>query len=121
MLKNDEIFWKPREEANAAHLSWSGSRGDSSALWVQTQRRWRYILRLLREAGIPTPSGDVVEFGSGMGHLDDLLDESCSRIVMLDHTDAFISERRRPLTTRCRHVLWSRESLGHAPERARHL
>jgi|SRR5947209_7084328 len=111
MLGNDEIFWTPTDEMNAAQLSWSTSGGDVSALRVQTHRRWRYCLQLLAQADVPAPSGKVVEFGAGMGFLDDLLDDRCSTIVMLDHTDAFIEQRPRPLSSRCRHVLWSQESL----------
>ena len=46
-----------------------------------------------------------------MGHLDDLLGDTCTSLLMLDHTDGYINQRRRPLTSRCRHVIWSAESL----------
>jgi 2-polyprenyl-3-methyl-5-hydroxy-6-metoxy-1,4-benzoquinol methylase len=111
MLKNDEIFWKPDEGRNAALLSWGGSEGDFPVLWAHSQRRWSYILQCLAQTGIPAPSGRVVEFGSGMGLLDDLLDDTTSSIVMLDHTDAYIEQRSRPLPPRCRHVLWSPQGL----------
>ena len=111
MLKNDEVFWSPDEERNAPLLSWGGSEGDFAVLWVHTQRRWSYILENVARAGAPAPSGRIVEFGSGMGLLDDLLDDTTSSIVMLDHTDAYIKQRPRPLTPRCRHVLWSRRGL----------
>jgi 2-polyprenyl-3-methyl-5-hydroxy-6-metoxy-1,4-benzoquinol methylase len=110
MLRNDEFFWNPDGAENAAWKSWSSSGGDFAALWEQTRTRWRYITRLLGEAGVPTPSGKILEFGAGVGHLDDLLDQTCTGIVMLDHTDAYINARSRPLSARCRHVLWSEEA-----------
>jgi SAM-dependent methyltransferase len=47
-----------------------------------------------------------------MGILDDLLNDSCSCLVMVDHCDAYIRERAHPLSSRCRHVLWSKEGLA---------
>src|ERR1041385_488531 len=47
-----------------------------------------------------------------MGLLGDLLDDTCSCLVMLDHCDAYIRERARPPSARCRHVLWSPEGLA---------
>src|SRR5436305_3233978 len=87
MLKNDETFWTPTDETDAARLSWSSSGGDVTALRVQTHHRWRHCLEMLARADLPVPSGKVVEFGAGMGFLDDLLDDTCSNILMLDHTD----------------------------------
>ena len=111
MLKNDEIFWEPNEQRNAALLSWGGSEGDFAVLWAHTQRRWAWILECLARTGVPAPSGRVVEFGSGMGLLDDLLDHTTSSIVMLDHTEAYLEQRPRPLSPRCRPVRWSSEAL----------
>ena len=111
MLRNDEIFWTPDEQRNAALLSWGGSEGNYLVLWAHTQRRWGRILECLDRTGVPAPSGRVVEFGSGMGLLDDLLDHTTSSIVMLDHTEAYLEQRPRPLSPRCRHVRWSSEAL----------
>lgn len=111
MLKNDEIFWEPSETRGAPLLSWGGSEGDFEALWAHTQRRRTWILECVAQTGVPAPSGRVVEFGSGMGLLDDLLDETTSSIVMLDHTDAYLEQRPRPLSPRCRPVRWSPEAL----------
>jgi 2-polyprenyl-3-methyl-5-hydroxy-6-metoxy-1,4-benzoquinol methylase len=111
MLKNDEIYWEPDEQRNAALLSWGGSEGDFAVLWAHTQQRWGWILQALARTGVPAPSGRVVEFGSGMGLLDDLLDHTTSSIVMLDHTEAYLEQRPRPLSPRCRHVRWSSEAL----------
>jgi 2-polyprenyl-3-methyl-5-hydroxy-6-metoxy-1,4-benzoquinol methylase len=112
MLKNDEIFWVPTEASNAAYISWGGSEGDFAKLWEHHATRWKAIQHKLARVGVPAPSGRIIEFGSGMGLLDDLLDDSCSCLVMVDHCDAFIRERARPLSTRCRHVLWSAEGLA---------
>jgi SAM-dependent methyltransferase len=91
MLKNDEFFWVPSKTSNAACRSRGGSEGDFAKLWENSATRWQAI---------------------GMGLLDDLLDESCSYLVMVDQCDAYIRERARPLSTRCRHVLWSPEGLA---------
>ena len=111
MLKNDEIFWEPNDQRNAALLSWGGSEGDFAVLWAHTQRRWAWILECLARTGVPAPSGRVVEFGSGMGLLDDLLDHTTSSIVMVDHTDAYLEQRPQPLSPRCKPVRWSSEAL----------
>jgi hypothetical protein len=111
MLKNDEIFWEPDEQRNAALLSWGGSDGDFEVLWAHTQKRWEWILHCLARTGVPAPSGRVVEFGSGMGLLDDLLDHTTSNIVMLDHTEEYLEQRPRPLSPRCQPVRWSSEAL----------
>lgn len=112
MLKNDAVFWLPSKTENAAYLSWGNSHGDFSRLWEHSQRRWDSILKNLTRIGAPFPSGRIIEFGSGMGLLDDLLDDGSSCIVMLDHTDAYLRERPHPLKPRCRHVLWSPEGLN---------
>jgi 2-polyprenyl-3-methyl-5-hydroxy-6-metoxy-1,4-benzoquinol methylase len=112
MLKNDEIFWLPNKTANAAYLSWSSSEGNFSKLWKYSQKRWMAVLANLARVRSPFPSGRIIEFGSGMGLLDDLLDDSTSRIVMLDHTDAYLRERPHPLKPRCRHIPWSQEGLN---------
>ena len=112
MLKNDEIFWMPTKTDNAAYRSWGGSEGDFGKLWEHSVARWQAVGHKLSRVGVPTPSGKVIEFGSGMGLLDDLLDDSCSCLVMLDHSDAYIRERASPLSSRCRHVLWSPEELA---------
>jgi 2-polyprenyl-3-methyl-5-hydroxy-6-metoxy-1,4-benzoquinol methylase len=110
MLKNDEFFWVPTD--NAVCRSWGGSEGDFAKLWEHSATRWTWIRQQLARVGVPVPSGRIVEFGSGMGLLDDLLDDSCSCLVMVDHCDAYIRERARPLSDRCRHVLWSKEGLA---------
>ena len=53
MLKNDESFWKPSAEQNGASLSWSSSEGDFTALWMQTQRRWQWITKVLAGRTFP--------------------------------------------------------------------
>ena len=111
MLKNDEIFWEPNGQRNAPLLAWGGSDGDFETLWTHTQERWEWMLHFLADAGVPAPSGRVVEFGCGMGLLDDLLDHTTSSIVMLDHTKAYIEQRARPLSPRCRHVRWDSDAL----------
>ena len=111
MLRNDEAFWEPNERRNAALLSWGASEGDFDVLWAHTRRRWKLILYSLAQAGAPAPSGRVVEFGSGMGLLDDLLDDTTSSIVMLDNTEAYLEQRPQPLSPRCRPVRWSSEAL----------
>lgn len=120
LLKNDEVFWQPTASENAPYLSWGSSGGDFAALWDHTRRRWNWIVNALAEAGMSAPRGRVIEFGSGMGLLDDLIDDPESRFTMLDHTSDFIAESPRPLSPRCHHVLWSSESLEMlhaAPER----
>jgi 2-polyprenyl-3-methyl-5-hydroxy-6-metoxy-1,4-benzoquinol methylase len=111
VLRNDEIFWKPNETKNAARLSWGSSDGSFEVLWDHTQTRWSKILGSLDKAGVPAPSGKIVEFGSGMGLLDDLLGDVDAAITMLDHTDAYIAQRPHPLSARCRHILWSRRNV----------
>jgi 2-polyprenyl-3-methyl-5-hydroxy-6-metoxy-1,4-benzoquinol methylase len=112
MLKNDEFFWVPTKTSNAACRSWGGSEGDFAKLWENSATRWNAIRHKISQLGVPAPSGRIIEFGSGMGLLDDLLDDSCSCLVMLDHCDTYIRERARPLSARCRHVLWSPEGLA---------
>jgi 2-polyprenyl-3-methyl-5-hydroxy-6-metoxy-1,4-benzoquinol methylase len=112
MLKNDEAFWVPTKTSNAASRSWGGSQGDFAKLWGHSAARWMAIRHKLSQVGVPAPSGRIVEFGSGIGLLDDLLDDSCSCLVMVDHCDAYIRQWGRPLSARCRHVLWSREGLA---------
>lgn len=111
MLKNDETFWLPSDGRDAARLSWGTSGGDAAVLRDHSRERWEGILAKLRRAGIPEPNGKVLEFGSGMGHLDELLGEGCSSLLMLDHTDAYIGARSQPLTSRCRHLLWEAKTL----------
>jgi 2-polyprenyl-3-methyl-5-hydroxy-6-metoxy-1,4-benzoquinol methylase len=112
MLKNDERFWTPTQTRNAARKSWGGSEGDFAKLWEHSETRWRVISQQLTRHGIPQPGGKILEFGSGMGLLDDLLDDKTASIVMLDHTDAYLKQRAKPLSARCRHILWSSESLA---------
>ena len=112
MLKNDEIFWVPTPASNAVHKSWSGSDGDFAKLWAQSLIRWKAILLRLSRVGVPFPAGRIIEFGSGMGLLDDLLDDTTSSVVMLDHTDAYLTARSNPLSPRCRRLPWSREGLA---------
>src|SRR5262249_24414676 len=100
MLKNDEIFWVPTTTMNAACRSWGGSEGDFAKLWEHSETRWKGIRHKLAWIGVPAPSGRIIEFGSGMGLLDDLLDDSCSCLVMVDHCDTYIRERVRPLSIR---------------------
>jgi SAM-dependent methyltransferase len=110
LLKNDEACWQPRDAQEAASLSWGSSNGNFAVLWNHSRGRWRRILKALKGAGIAPPRGRIVEFGSGMGLLDDLL-EDAEAITMLDHTDGYLAHRPHPLSARCRHVLWSRESV----------
>jgi 2-polyprenyl-3-methyl-5-hydroxy-6-metoxy-1,4-benzoquinol methylase len=111
MLKNDEIFWYPNESSNAVRLSWGGSAGDFEKLWDHSTKKWKHIVRTLRDAKLPSPRGKIVEFGPGMGLLDDLLDQTTSEILMLDHTSAYIQQRAAPLSARCRHVLFTEDNL----------
>lgn len=112
MLKNDEVFWKPEGEVTAVTLSWGGSGGQFDRLWELSKRRWEHTLKVLRQdAELPLPSGKIVEFGSGMGLLDDLIDDDLSELLMLDVTKGYIEERTHPLTSRCRHVLFKPETL----------
>jgi 2-polyprenyl-3-methyl-5-hydroxy-6-metoxy-1,4-benzoquinol methylase len=111
VLKNDEVFWQPNDTHNAPRLSWGSSGGDFETLWRHTQERCRYILETLTEANLPHPRGKIVEFGSGMGLLDDVIDDPSSTITMLDHTPDYISQRPHPLSARCRHVVWSKNNL----------
>jgi SAM-dependent methyltransferase len=111
MLKNDEIFWRPTESENAPYLSWGSSGGDFGVLWDHTRKRWDSILRTLDRAGIPAPRGRIVEFGSGMGLLDELIEDADTRITMLDNNSDYIAARPRPLSARCRHVLWTKANL----------
>ena len=112
MLKNDEIFWHPSQKGNASCLSWGGSDGDFTNLWDHSLKRWQSIVHTLRDANVPSPRGKIVEFGSGMGLLDELLDDPSTEIVMLDHTTAYIEQRATPLSSRCRHVLFTRDNLA---------
>jgi len=112
MLKNDERFWIPTETSNAAEKSWGSSGGDFSKLRENSATRWEVISRELTRLGIPLPGGRIVEFGSGMGLLDDLLEDKSASIVMLDHSNAYLQQRPKPLSARCRHVLWSAESMA---------
>jgi len=86
MLKNDEVFWMPTEMDNAAYRSWGGSEGDFAKLWEHSVARWQWIRHQLSRIGVSAPRGKVIEFGSGMGLLDDLSTtavhaSSCSIIV----------------------------------------
>lgn len=110
MLKNDEVHWNPRDAQEAATRSWGSSKGSFAVLWQHSQDRWRRILKTLDRADLPRPRGKIIEFGSGMGLLDDLLADG-EAVTMLDHTDAYLAHRPHPLSARCRHVLWSRESV----------
>ena len=112
MLKNDEFFWVPSETNNAVCRSWGGSEGDFEKLWENSARRWKHIGEQLGRIGMPAPSGRIVEFGSGMGLLDDLLDERCSCLLMVDQSDAYIRARAHPPSSRCQHVLWGPEALA---------
>ena len=111
MLRNDEVFWHPSQSSNAARLSWGGSEGDFANLWDHSTKKWKSIVRTLRDANLPSPRGKIVEFGPGMGLLDDLLDQTTTEILMLDHTAAYIQQRATPLSARCRHVLFARDNL----------
>lgn len=110
MLKNDESFWTPEDSSTAAAMSWGGSEGRYDALLQHHRALWRHISYRLDKVDMGPPSGRILEFGAGMGFLDDLVDEGSS-IVMLDHTDGFISGRPRPLSKRCRHLEWSATTL----------
>jgi SAM-dependent methyltransferase len=111
MLKNDEIFWQPTADANAPYLSWGNSRGDFALLFEHSRTRWQKIVEGLDRAGIPRPSGNIVEFGAGMGLLDDLIEDPEARLTLLDHTSDYIAQRDRPLSQRARHVLWTERNL----------
>jgi 2-polyprenyl-3-methyl-5-hydroxy-6-metoxy-1,4-benzoquinol methylase len=111
MLKNDQVFWQPDDDNNAPYLSWGSSGGAFDTLWNHAQVRWKTTLEVLTEKDLPHPRGKIVEFGSGMGLLDDLLGDLGSTITMLDHTSDYISQRPKPLSPRCRHVLWSAKNL----------
>ena len=111
MLKNDEIFWHPSQKVNASCLAWGGSGGDFEKLWNHSKKTWKFIVRNLRDANLPAPKGKIVEFGSGMGLLDDLLDQTATEILMLDHTTAYIQQRATPLSARSRHVLFTQDNL----------
>jgi 2-polyprenyl-3-methyl-5-hydroxy-6-metoxy-1,4-benzoquinol methylase len=112
MLKNDEIFWHPSESENAARLSWGSSEGDFEKLWDHSTKKWKSIVRTLRDGNLPPPRGKIVEFGPGMGLLDDLLDQTTTEILMLDHTSAYIQQRATPLSARCRHILFTQDNLA---------
>jgi 2-polyprenyl-3-methyl-5-hydroxy-6-metoxy-1,4-benzoquinol methylase len=111
VLKNDEYFWNPSGYKEAVGRSWGGSKGDFNQLWRHTLSRWQQTENILSRAGLPLPKGKVLEFGSGMGLLDDVLDDSVSEILMLDNTKNYILERPTPLSTRCRHSLFTPDSL----------
>jgi 2-polyprenyl-3-methyl-5-hydroxy-6-metoxy-1,4-benzoquinol methylase len=111
VLKNDEAFWNPDGAEGAARLSWGDSGGDVEALRAHAGERWAETLRYLGAAGVPRPAGRVIEFGAGMGWLDDHLGPDVTRIVMLDHTDRYLAARPRPLSARCRHVTWSHAAV----------
>jgi SAM-dependent methyltransferase len=111
MLKNDEVFWVPGADVTPVGLSWGSSEGDFGRLWEHSQRRWRFIQQAIARAGAPPPGGRILEFGAGLGLLDDLLDGRTSALVMVDHTDAYLAARPRPLSARCRHVQWSARGL----------
>lgn len=112
MLKNDEAYWKPAGREEAVTLSWGGSVGDFSRLWDHSKRRWEHTERVLRDAGLPAPGGRLVEFGAGMGLLDDLLGAQVEELLMIDNTRSYIEARSRPLSCRCRHILLDPESLA---------
>lgn len=111
VLKNDEIFWQPAGGDNAPYLSWGSSGGDFEVLREHSRKRWGSILNNLTRAGLPHPKGNILEFGSGMGLLDELIDDPASRLTMLDHTAEYIAQRPFALSSRCRHVLWSSANL----------
>jgi hypothetical protein len=71
MLKDDEVFWQPSDTHNAPRLSWGSSNGNFEVLWDHTKNRWNRTLQILSREGLPHPRGKIVEFGSGMGLLDD--------------------------------------------------
>lgn len=105
------MFWKPDKEENVVSLSWGGSGGDFSKLWEHSQNRWNGVKANLARLNIAPPSGRIVEFGTGMGLLDDLIEDKNAVILMLDHTQAYIKERSKSLSARCRLVLWTPDNL----------
>ncbi len=92
-------------------MSWGGSHGDFDVLWEHTQTRWGYIARTVASFGLHV-GGRVLEFGAGLGLFDDVLDDTCTALVMLDHTDRYIRERPHPLRPRCRHVRWNEDTVA---------
>jgi 2-polyprenyl-3-methyl-5-hydroxy-6-metoxy-1,4-benzoquinol methylase len=111
MLKNDEIFWHPSQSSDAVRLSWGGSAGDISKLWEHSKQKLKYIVHTLRAANLPPLRGKIIEFGPGMGLMDDLLEQTTTELLLLDHTSAYIQQRTSPLSARCRHRLFTPENL----------
>jgi SAM-dependent methyltransferase len=112
MLLNDSRYWTPHDLPSAVALSWWSSRGDLERLRQHSAERWERIRSDLAAGGIAPPAGRVIEFGAGLGLLDDLLDATTTELVLLDHTDQYLAQRDRPLSPRARHVLWSRRALA---------
>jgi 2-polyprenyl-3-methyl-5-hydroxy-6-metoxy-1,4-benzoquinol methylase len=115
MLKNDQSFWDPGC-VNPVKLSWGRSDGDFTKLLEHSILRWGVIAERLIKDGVGTPSGHVIEFGAGMGLSDDLLDNSVTKITMLDHSPGYLAARPKPLSSRCEYKKWDPSVLhdGHA-------
>jgi 2-polyprenyl-3-methyl-5-hydroxy-6-metoxy-1,4-benzoquinol methylase len=112
MLKNDERFWTITRKFNAATQSWGSSNGDFALLWQHTIDRWQIICGYLAAAKIGKPRGNVIEFGAGLGHLDDLLDTRVKSLLLLDHSDAYLKCRLKPLSRRTRFLRWNKPNFN---------
>lgn len=110
MLANDAFFWTPTDLKDAVSLSWSASYGEYKKLYDHSVR----TLMNIRHRIPAIPCGKIVEFGSGLGILDDLLPPDVSELALIDHTHKFLAERPMPLSDRCRFTLLS--DIGTLPD-----
>ena len=111
MLKNDELFWKIGRKRDAVTQSWGSSKGDIVVLWKHALKRWQIICGYLAAAKIRKPHGSVVEFGAGLGHLDDLLGSSVENLLLLDHSDGYLKNRPKPLSRRASFLRWNKHNF----------
>jgi 2-polyprenyl-3-methyl-5-hydroxy-6-metoxy-1,4-benzoquinol methylase len=109
MLQNDLVFWHPTETENAAYLSWGSSQGKFETLYNHTVERWNSITGKLESCNLRI-GGKVAEFGAGMGLLDEMV-EPGAELLLLDHTDVYIKQRPKPLSSRCEPMIFNADNL----------
>lgn len=113
MLANDAIYWRAHDLPDAINKSWSSARGDYSTYANGRKADWRHdILPVITTL----PQGRVdltrtIDFGCGLGIMDEVLDTNTVELLMLDGNDTFISRRPTPLSKRCDFKTFSRETL----------
>lgn len=110
MLNNDQFYWVPREDFNPVSLSW-GTAKSFDALKEHTKLRWDILKKRLLDANLGVPSGEVLEFGPGLGLMDGLFGDEVKRLIFLDHTDKYLDANPEERSDRCEFATWSASNL----------